>query len=269
MIKLVAIDIDGTLLNDQREITAEVKEAIRKAKAQGVKIVITTGRPFPGVRDILKELELLDDGDYAITFNGALIVKADDESEFIKTPLSYNDYLDIERLARELKVHVHTVSNDGIYTSNRDISKYSVHEAFIVQMPLYFRTPEEMTEKIEYVKTMYIDEPKLLDKIIPIVEEKWSDRFTLVRSTPFYFEIINKTASKGNAVLALAEKLGIKQEETMAIGDADNDLAMLEVAGISVAMANATENVMAIAKKVTKSNNEHGVAHAINEWVLK
>lgn len=268
MIKLIAIDIDGTLVNDQREITAEVKAAIQKAKAKGVKIVITTGRPFPGVKAILEELNLLEVGDYAITFNGALVVHTNDHSDFIRTPLTHNDYLDIDRLGRELKVHQHTITPDGIYTSNRDISKYSVHEAFIVQMPLHFRTPEEITSDMEIIKCMYIDESRILDEIIPIVEQKWNERFTLVRSTPFYFELLNKKASKGNAVLALAEKLGIKQEETMAIGDADNDLSMLEVVSLPVAMANATDNVLAVAKKVTKSNNEHGVAHAIEEWVL-
>ena len=83
MIKLVAIDLDGTLLDPNRQITAEVKTAVKKAKAAGVKIVITTGRPLPGVVDILKALELTDQSDYVITYNGGLVQRATGE-EFIK-----------------------------------------------------------------------------------------------------------------------------------------------------------------------------------------
>jgi Cof subfamily protein (haloacid dehalogenase superfamily) len=268
LIKLVAIDIDGTLLNDKREITPEVKSAIRRAKEKGVKIVITTGRPFHGVKDILAELNLLEDGDYVITFNGALVVRTKDNSEFIRKPLAYEDYLDIERLSRELNVHLHANAADCIYTANRNISKYTVNEAFIVDMPLLYRTPEEMTPNLEIIKCMYIDEPEFLDKVIPQIEERFEDRFTMVRSTPFYYELLNREVSKGQAVIALAIKLGFTQSETMAIGDADNDIAMLEVVGHPVAMGNATENILAVARKVTKSNNEHGVAHAIEQWVL-
>ena len=98
-IKLIAVDIDGTLLNSQRQVTPEVFQAIQDAKAAGVKVVIATGRPIPGVLPLLEELNLNQDGDYVITFNGGLVQETSTGNELIREMLSYEDYLDIEVLA--------------------------------------------------------------------------------------------------------------------------------------------------------------------------
>ena len=135
-IKLVAVDIDGTLLNTKREVTPEVFSAVQDAKAAGVKIVIATGRPIPGVRNLLEELHLNEPGNYVITFNGGLVQDTVTGEEYIKEPLSYEDYLDIECLSRKLGVHMHAITKDGIYTANRNIGKYTVYEAGLVNMPV-------------------------------------------------------------------------------------------------------------------------------------
>lgn len=266
-IKLVAIDIDGTLVNNNREITPEVFEAIQKTKAAGVKIVIATGRPLLGVKNILESLNLLDTGDYVITYNGALVQATATGEAFIDEPLTYDDYLDIEMESRRLDTPLHSITMSTIYTHNRNISKYSINEAYITGLPLKYRTAEEMS-KHEIIKMMYIDEPEKLDATIAKQPQRFRERYTIVKSTPFYLEILNKNASKGLAVQHLAEKLGISHEETMAIGDEENDRSMLEAVGNPVVMANGNPELKKIAKYITKSNEESGVAHAINEWVL-
>ncbi|OFI49462.1 sugar-phosphatase [Floricoccus tropicus] len=268
MIKLVAIDIDGTLLNDKREITENVKNAIQDAKKAGVKIVITTGRPLPGVKDILDQLNLREEGDYVITYNGALVQATDTGEEFIREPLSKEDFLEIETESRRIAVHMHAITSSGIYTANRNIGRYSVHESFLVNMPLYYRTAEEMGD-LEFVKMMYIDEPQILDSAIEKLDKEFYEKYTIVKSAPFYLEILNKKASKGNAVMHLADKLGIKVEETMAIGDEENDRSMLEVVGNPVVMENGNPEIKKLAKYITKSNNEDGVSHAIKTYVLE
>ena len=266
-IKLVAIDIDGTLVNNNREITPEVFDAIQKAKAAGVKIVIATGRPLLGVKNILESLNLLDAGDYVITYNGALVQATATGEAFIDEPLTYDDYLDIEMESRRLKTPLHSITMSTIYTHNRNISKYSINEAYITGLPLKYRTAEEMA-KHEIIKMMYIDEPEKLDETITKLPQRFKERYTIVKSTPFYLEILNKNASKGLAVQHLAEKLGFSHEETMAIGDEENDRSMLEAVGNPVVMANGNPELKKIAKYITKSNEASGVAHAINEWVL-
>ena len=267
-IKLIAVDIDGTLLNSQRQVTPEVFQAIQDAKAAGVKVVIATGRPIPGVLPLLEELNLNQDGDYVITFNGGLVQETSTGNELIRETLSYEDYLDIEVLANKLGVHSHAITKDGIYTSNRNIGRYTVHESTLVHMPIYYRTPEEVADK-EFVKAMYIDEPEILDAAIAKLPQEFYDRFTIVKSTPFYLEILKKTANKGIAVTHLAEKLSLTKEETMAIGDEENDRAMLEVVGSPVVMENGNPEIKKIAKYITKSNDESGVAYAIRKWVLR
>lgn len=266
-IKLVAIDIDGTLLNSQHAITPAVYEAIQEAKAAGVKIVIATGRPISGIRGILEQLHLTEMGDYVITFNGGLVLEVGSDKEILKETLSYEDYLRIEALARRLQLPMHASTQQGIYTANRDIGKYTLYEANLVHSPLYYRRIEEMQDK-EIIKVMLVDEAEQLDKAMPILQEELGETFYTAKSAPFYFEVTPKTVNKGRAIQHLAAALGLDMNETMAIGDQENDRSMLEVVASPVIMENGDPNLKAIAKHITKSNDEDGVAYAIRKWVL-
>ena len=266
-IQLVAIDIDGTLLNSKREITPEVFSAIQDAKAAGVKIIIATGRPIAGVQKLLKELNLNQPDNYVITFNGGLVQETSTGQELIKETLAYDDYLDIELLSRKLGVHMHAITKDGIYTANRNIGKYTIYESSLVNMPVFYRTPEEMLNK-EIVKCMFIDEPEILDVTIKKIPAEFYERYSINKSAPFYLELLKKNVDKGSAITHLAEKLGLTKDETMAIGDEENDRAMLEVVGNPVVMENGNPELKKIAKYITKTNDESGVAHAIRTWVL-
>ena len=128
-IKLVAVDIDGTLLTNDHKVTHEVFEAVQDAKKQGVKIIIATGRPIPGVQTLLDELNLKESGDYVITFNGGLVQDTATGENIITETMTYDDYLDIEFLSRKLDVHMHAITKEGIFTANRNIGKYTVHES--------------------------------------------------------------------------------------------------------------------------------------------
>ncbi|MGT2711472.1 sugar-phosphatase [Streptococcus oriscaviae] len=267
-IKLVAIDIDGTLLNSKHEITPQVYSAIQDAKKAGVHIVIATGRPISGVEKILSDLNLTDRGDYVITFNGGLVQDVGTGQEVVKDLLTYEDYLDIELTARKLKLPMHASTKAGMYTANRNIGKYTVYEAMLVNSPVFYRTPEEMMDK-EIIKVMMVDEPHVLDAAIPSLPSSLTERFNVAKSAPFYLEVTPKTANKGLAIKRLAQQLGLTLDQTMAIGDQENDRPMLEVVGAPVVMENGSAELKKIAKYITKSNDESGVAHAIREWVLK
>lgn len=266
-IKLIAIDIDGTLLNSHHQITPEVKAALQKAEQQGVKIVLCTGRPLTGVAPLIDELGLDKEGDYVITYNGSLVQNSATKEQISMFGLSYDDFLTIEMTARKLGIHLHTETEEAIYTANRDISPYTIHEAFLVNMPLYYRTPEEMTPDLNIIKMMMIDEPELLDNKKESIPSYFFDKFNIVRSSPFFLEILNNNVSKGNALIKLAEHLDIKLNEIMAIGDNENDLSMLKIAGISVGMKNSNPHILKYVDYITKSNDEHGVAHAIYNFL--
>lgn len=268
MYKLVAIDIDGTLMNDRKEITKEVNDAIQAAKAKGVKVVICTGRPIVGVQSIMEELKLNEEEDYVITFNGALVQNTYSKDVESQITLTYENLKELYELSLKLHSPLHFFDTENLYTPNKEISRYTIHEAHINQIPLHYRPIDEVPKDMLIPKVMFIDEPERLNTIIANIPESFWDKYTFVKSTPFFLEILDPRVSKGNAVRLLAEKLSIKQEEVICIGDGENDLSMIEYAGCGVAMANAESVVKEAAQFHTLSNNENGVAYAIEKLVL-
>ncbi|MDC7859975.1 sugar-phosphatase [Pantoea ananatis] len=267
-IKLIAIDMDGTLLNPQHEITPAVKTALNRAREKGVSIVLATGRPFVGIERYLQELDLQADGQYCISNNGALVHQAKDGEVVADVTLGFDDYLYVEKLARELGVHFQAFDKSHLYTPNKDISEFTIHEASLTGIPVRYRAVEEMDPATRFPKLMMIDKPALLDAAIAKLPEQAHQTYTILKSAPYYLEILDRRVNKGYGVKMLAEKLGLKAEDVMAIGDQENDLAMIDYAGTGVAMGNAIASVKKIAQFITKTNREDGVAHAIEKWVL-
>ena len=267
-IKLIAIDMDGTLLNPQHQITSRVKAAIAAARDKGVAVVLATGRPFVGIQRHLDELGLVQEGQYCVTYNGALVQKADTGECVAETPVSFTDYLYYEQLSRELGVKFQALTHSHMYTANKDISRFTIHEVGLTGMPLRYRAVDEMDTSLVFPKVMMIDEPEILDAAIARLPPEVHERNTLLKSAPFFLEILHKSVNKGTGVKLLSERLGIQPEEVMALGDQENDLAMIEFAGTGVAMGNAIDSLKAAAQFVTKSNQDDGVAYAIEKFVL-
>ena len=151
---------------------------------------------------------------------------------------------------------------------DRDISFYTVHESFVATIPLVFCEAEKMDPNTQFLKVMMIDEPAILDQAIARIPQEVKEKYTVLKSAPYFLEILDKRVNKGTGVKSLADVLDIKPEEIMAIGDQENDIAMIEYAGVGVAMDNAIPSVKEVANFVTKSNLEDGVAFAIEKYVL-
>lgn len=269
-IKVIAIDIDDTLLTSDKRLTDEVKDSISMATNSGIKVVICTGRPLSGVQSLLKQLSLDNKSDqYVVSFGGSLVqtTRGDTISSQL---LNYDDYVALEYLARQKKLHFHAVGKDRIYTSNRDIGKYTIYESSLVSLDVSYRTPEEMVE-VDIVKAMFIDEPDILDNALDEYSgfDALRDKITFTRSTPFYYEANSKGVSKGSALQKLCTELNVGSESLMAIGDGGNDLSMIKYAGMGVAMQNAITTVKSAAQAITADNNHDGVAKAIKEYALK
>jgi Cof subfamily protein (haloacid dehalogenase superfamily) len=269
-IKLVAIDIDGTLLNENNHLTEGTIDAIQKAHEQGVQIVLCTGRPLTGAKPYLQKLGLDNSTDnHVITFNGSLVQSTNGDI-MVRHTLTFADYVDIEALTRKIGVHFHCETDQYIYTANKDLSPYTIGEAYLVRMPIRYREVSEMTSGLSISKGMIIDDPRLITQIQEehLVPDDFYDRFYIVQSEPFFLEIMNKSASKGNALAELCQELGLERSEVMAIGDQGNDLTMIDFAGTGVAMGNAIDEVKQHANEITLPNSQDGVAAAIKKWVL-
>ena len=267
MYKLVAIDMDGTLLKEDKSISDRTKKAIKDAKSKGVTVVLATGRPIEGVSKTLKELNMYTDKDYVLSYNGSLVQKTKSKEVISKVSLKGEDYHYLKKLSDEFNINIHAFSEKkGLVTPKN--SKYTEVEAEINNIDINIIDMSEIENDDVIIKIMMIDEPEILGAAIEKLPEEVYKKYTVVRSTPYFLEFLNKDANKGVGVELLAKHLGVKQEEIITLGDADNDLHMIEYAGLGIAMGNAFDSVKKIANYITDTNENDGVAKAIEKFVL-
>ncbi|EPL9568460.1 sugar-phosphatase [Providencia rettgeri] len=266
-IKLVAIDLDGTLLNSQHQISPAVKDAVIQASQKGVYVVLASGRPFSGIAPYLKELGLDTANNYCISNNGSVIHQASDGSHLVETPLDFDDFQYFEELSRNVGIHMHALADNTMFTTNRHISHYTVMDAYLTNTPLVYCPVNEMDNSLAFTKFMMIDHPETLEMGISYIPENVFENYALTRTSPYFLEVSNKAANKGAALQIICEKLGLTPDKVMSIGDQNNDIQMLQYASVCVAMGNAAESIRKMAKFVTNTNEEDGVAIAINKFV--
>ncbi|ERI94119.1 Cof-like hydrolase [Clostridiales bacterium oral taxon 876 str. F0540] len=267
MYKLIALDMDGTLLREDKTISRETYKAIQRAKNKGVKVVLATGRPVDGIKRYLQELNLLNDNDYAIAYNGALVQNTKTKDIVAQTLMSLEDIDYLYKLSQELNVNIHALTDHTCITPKW--SKYSQVEADINDIPLEFVDFNNLNKNTTIVKIMFIDEPNHLTEVISKLPKEVYEKYSVLRSAPYFLEFLDKRVNKGYGVELLADKLGIKREEVICIGDAGNDLHMIKFAGLGVAMGNAFPEVKEAADYITLTNEEHGVAHVIDKFILE
>lgn len=269
MVKLIAIDIDGTLLNSAGILTDAVKNTLKKVIKKDIKVVLATGRPLKGVEPLLQELNLIGSDHYVITYNGSLVQTTDGSQVIKEYGLSLKTFKEVNTLAKENDVCFFAADRDYLYTTQKDIGVYVAHESNLVNMPIRVRSLTDIKKiKPSIQKMMFADEPKKIDDAIANLPKWFTKEYFTVKSTPFYLEILHKNANKGSALKSLCDYLNISLSDVMAIGDNYNDTDMLVIAEESVAMGNAVKSVKQIAKYITTSHDEDGVAHIIEKIVL-
>ena len=272
-VKLIALDLDGTLLTKQKTITEHTKQVLAQAMKQGVIVMPATGR---GVKAIPEEVSQIEGISYALTVNGAAIV------DYKTGQVIYSDYLDAKTALKALDYGftfdaLPDVYIDGVAYSEKErfdqVERY-MESAFQKEMILKSRIPVDNVR--EFVKT----HPEKIEKVNIIFRnmedrriayEHWEqdEELTATCSMDNNIELNKKNVSKGKALIAFAKTIGIESEEIMVCGDSNNDLEMIQMAGLGVAMGNAIEEVKNVADFITKTNEEDGVAYAIEQFVLK
>lgn len=267
MYKLIALDMDGTLLTPEGRISPRTQAAITAARARGVTVVLTSGRPLEGMTAYLAELGLTGQDDYVICYNGALVQQVAEQRIIRSQLLTGSDASAIAHLASELGVNVHGFSVSRGLISPR-VSPYTEHESRLIKMPINLVDFATLPADEQIMKVMMIDPEPLLSRAIARLPAELYERYTVVRSSPYFLEFMNKRSNKGTGVAALAEHLGLTAAQVIAVGDAGNDRHMIEYAGLGVAMGNATDEIKALARHTTSRNDEDGVARVIEEFIL-
>ncbi|MDA9471262.1 Cof-type HAD-IIB family hydrolase [Enterococcus sp. 5H] len=269
MIKLVAIDLDGTLLNSHKEISQKNKDVLAQAKAAGVKIVLCTGRPLAAIEVYLETLGLRDNGDYSITFNGGLVQK-NDTGEIIEKALMPLDAVhDLYQLAAELNVPLDILSDGLVLQLPTSLENRSLYSQLNNLLTFEAAELQHLTADRIYNKAVVAIDEDYLDEQISKIPTTFYDRYEIIKTRSNLLEFMPKGITKAYGISLLARDLEIKQEEIMTIGDEENDLPMIEYAGLGVAMENAVASVKALADVITDTNDNDGVAHAVEKFVLE
>lgn len=268
MYKLIAIDMDGTLLKDDKTISLKTKNALKAASSLGIKIVLTSGRPIQGIKNYLNELQLTSKDDYAIGLNGALICKCSDYSIISSNEtLKGKDLKYIYNRVKELKTYFHAFTTDEDLVNVE--SKFSKNEEKRINLKVrVVDFPTEIKDDDEILKVVLEEEKEILDKITAEIPKELFEEYNVIRSVDFMLEFMKNGCNKATGVEKLAQYLGISKEEIIAIGDASNDKEMIEYAGLGVAMGNSKDDIKMLADFITKSNEEDGVAYVIDKFII-
>ena len=263
--RAIALDLNGTLTNHEKVVTPKTREALLKAASEGAVIILASGRPTYGIEPVAECLELNKQGGYILSYNGGNIVNAQTGEKLFSQFLPDEVIPELYAYAKE---HGHALlgyAGNEIITEMPD-DQYVKEESRINKMNI--RKVDNLFESLEPhpTKLLMTGDPTLMLKAEEKLVEKLGDRMDIFRSAPFFLELVPKGIDKAKSLTRLLTKINLTPADLIAFGDGYNDLSMLKLAGIGVAMENAAPEVRAEADYVTLSNEEDGVAAALTHF---
>ena len=260
--KVTALDIDGTLTDSRKKITAETKKSLLDYQKNGGKIILASGRPTMGIMPYAKSLKLKEYGGYILAFNGGCVIDCKtDKVMFQKTlPLEYIP--EIYDIVSKYNVGINTYQNDKIIVGHIQ-NKYTELEAKINGMKIKYVNDFTGYVNFNVNKCLIHGEPDEILKLEKILSERYKGDLGVFKSEPFFLEVVPKGIDKAMSIDRLLKMTGVKAEECLACGDGFNDVSMIEYAGLGVAMANAAEPVKNAADCITRSNDDDGIAYIL------
>ena len=266
--KLLVLDVDGTLLNDEREISKRTLAALLKVQQMGVRIFLASGRPTYGLMPLAKTLELGNYGGFVLSYNGCQIIKAQNGEILFERRINPEMLPYLEKKARKNGFAIFTYHDDTLITDSPD-NEYIKNEALLNNLKII--KEDEFSTAIDFApcKCMLVSDK---EKALIGLEQHWEKRLAgtldAFRSEPYFLEVVPCGVNKANTLGALLEHLGVTREEVIAVGDGVCDVTMLQLAGMGVAMGHSQDSVKVCADYVTASNEEDGVALAVEKLIL-
>lgn len=262
--KLIAMDLDGTLNNDQKVITETTKAALMAAQKRGVRLALASARPSPGLfkeRDILR---LQDHKGILMSYNGGRIVDAETGKVLFETSMDLEETKQVLRKLEDLPVT--PILDDGVQFYVTDKNGYKV-DYECKNNNMLCSEVGNLADFLTFapIKILMSVQPEELAEVQKQIADFLPESLTVVQTAAFYLEVIPKVINKGQGIRDICKVLGIEPAEVVSFGDAANDIPMLEAAGMGVAMGNAQEAVKQAADMVTLSNNEDGIAAALEK----
>ena len=274
MIRLILLDIDGTLTNSRKIITPKTRDALLKAQDMGVRLAIASGRADQGLYRFADMLDMREHHGLLVAFNGAKVLDCETGEILFHQPMSAEEARAVLRHIRNYEVHPMIARGEYMHTD--DVYAGMIHrssggEVFNVTQyeargnGFILCEHRNISEYIDFPveKILTYGEPDYLQEHWQELREPFADMLSCMFTAPFYYEFTAKGIDKAKAIDSAVTKLGFLPEEMIAFGDAQNDSSMLEYAGIGVAMGNASDEVKAIADEVTEDNDHDGIAESL------
>ena len=265
--KLLVLDLDGTLTNTRKEVTEHTRTTLIKAQEQGLKIVLASGRPTYGIAPLANLLQLDKYEGYVLSYNGGEII------DWKTGELLYKNLLDPEVLPYLYQCandnHFAIVTYDGEYVlTEYPDDEYVLKEALLNIMKI--KKVDNFLKAVQHpiAKCLIVGEPTRLAVLEKEMYNHLHDRMGVFRSEPYFLELVPKGIDKAQSLAVLLKEIGMTKDEMIAVGDGFNDLSMIKYAGLGVAMSNAQEVVRENADFITLSNEEDGVAHVVEKFIL-
>ena len=269
MRKILFTDLDGTLLNNESRVVGKMRQALSDMCKAGHVLVLSSGRPLDSILEVMREAGLDFPGMYVIANNGTLVYDCDNKKPLLELRVAYEDVVGIWKLAKESGIHVQTYTSTHIVSAEDD--KEIQYYRSKIHMPLLVTgNPLEVLDTEPYkMLCIDLDDHDRIAAFQTKLHEQFGERLQTVFSNPYYLEIFVREAGKGNGLEFVCDYLNVPVENSIAAGDAQNDISMLEAAGLSVAMCNGDEDIKAMADVVTKrDNHECGLADVVYEYIL-
>ncbi len=268
-VKLMAFDLDDTLLNSECTISQATLESLREAARRGIYIVLCSGRMEYGILPHVRKLDIagMEAGRYIIAMNGSSIFDLHSRTQVFSRKVTEDVLLEIYSEAKKRGLPAQVYFPDKI-VSNR-IDEWTKIDAELCGVKLESVEDFEGFMKGGHAKMLVPGEPEVLKDFEKDLKAKFSDKAEVFTSKPFFLEIMPKNAGKGEALEELAKRLNISLENVMCFGDSYNDESMMRTAKLSVCMSNGKEDLKDVCRYVTRYDNNHdGIADFVNNWVL-
>lgn len=275
-IKVIIMDVDGTLTNNDKIITEKTKNALIKAQENGAILILASGRPTSGLMDIAKELKMDENHGLLVSYNGSKVIDCETNKVLFNETMSVAEgQAVLEHLKRfnvkpmidkDNYMYVNDVFDNEIYYKGKPLNIIQ-YESRGGKFKLCEKKDLAAFADYPLNKILTAGEPEYLQTHHKEMMEPFKDNLNCVFTADFYFEFTAKGIDKAKALDTVLIPMGYKKEEMIAFGDGHNDASMVKYAGVGVAMANAVDDLKSIADEVTLSNEEDGIAYTLSKYI--
>lgn len=257
MIKVVALDLDNTLLNSNKEISAQNERVLKQLHAKGIHVVLCTGRPINAIWPLIEQLGLTTPDDYTITFNGGLVINNVSKERLFELGMSRDDLRPLLKFANEEKIPLDILDFDRVYELS-DVPR-SIYKAVLKNIEFRDIKGANLPDTT-YSKAIIATPAEKLTPIIKQLPAELKEKYHAVQSQPMIMEFLPPKVNKMVGLQALLKHFGLDFSNLMTFGDADNDFEMIQAAAQGIVMANGLPQVKKVATAITDSNDDDGVA---------